>query len=217
MPDSGFSIFAGTMSAPSNNPSPITELSVSRLAEPEGIHEAKVSADKQSAFLQEIMPAVDQAKSHEVAQALAEKARCLYAETRWAPSAVQLQRGRAHLMGAFRQPTNLPLHTFAKLAGKSRQQVLEDIDARSLLALNVASCGIRIPGWQLDDVKLLLTQMVLFNAKGVDDWTIYYALSAPLEGLGGSSPIEAVTATSIRHTAVAALNATGLQIQRCSD
>ena len=67
-----------------------------------------------------------------------------------------------------------------------------DILARRLLALN-GPRGQKLPDWQLDPVKQQLTQTVLQEVEGIDHWTIYRALSEPLEGLGGRSPVDAVT------------------------
>lgn len=38
-----------------------------------------------------------------------------------------------------------------------------------------------------------MTLAVLQEVEGIDNWTIYRALSELLEGLGGRSPVEAVT------------------------
>jgi len=44
----------------------------------------------------------------------------------------------------------------------------------------------------------------------IDGWTLYRALSEPLEGLGGRSPVEAVTAGSIGEVTKAVFNVLGL-------
>lgn len=128
-----------------------------------------------------------------------------------------MQSGAAILRDAFNQPTNLPLRTFAGLAGKSTGDIYADIDARLLLALGVGPASLRLPHWQLDVVKRRMTQLVLCFATDVDDWTIYRTLTAPLEGLGGLAPVDAVNANSIKHTAVAALNVLGVQIDRAEE
>jgi hypothetical protein len=125
-----------------------------------------------------------------VEQTLARKATALRAETRWMPGDTEIQRGRALLLEAFDRPDNLPLPEFARLANKSRQQIYKDIEARRLLALNVGPRGQKLPDWQLDRVKHQLTQAVLQGADSVDQWTLYRALSEPLEGLAGRSPVD---------------------------
>lgn len=190
---------------------PITEQDVSQFAGPVVIHDAKAFADKLQEFVEARLDAAVHAANLEVAQALARKAAAhLRAGSTWTPGATEVQRGRTIMMTAFNQPTNLPLREFAALAGKSRQQIYRDIDARRLLALNVGPRGQKLPDWQLDEVKRQLTQHVLVAAEGVDDWTVYRALSQPLEGLGGRAPIDAVTADSVERTAGAVVNVLGL-------
>lgn len=189
---------------------PITEHDVSQFAGPVVIRDAKAFADKLQEFVEARLDAAIHAANLEVAKALASKAAHLRAGSTWTPGATEVQRGRTIMMTAFNQPTNLPLREFAALAGKSRQQIYRDIDARRLLALNVGPRGQRLPDWQLDDVKRRLTQHVLVAAEGVDDWTVYRALSQPLEGLGGRAPIDAVTADSVERTAGVVVNVLGL-------
>ncbi|WP_425601030.1 hypothetical protein [Dyella sedimenti] len=155
-------------------------------------------------FVGDHLPCVD------VERALVHKAASLCASTRWHPGEADVQRGRAVLQEAFEQPHNLPLPEFARLAGKSRQQIYKDIKAHRLLALSVGPRGQKLPDWQLDPVKLQLTQVVLQKAEGIDPWTMYRALSEPLEGLGGCSPIESVIAGSIDDIALAVLNVLGV-------
>jgi hypothetical protein len=52
--------------------------------------------------------------------------------------------------------------------------------------------GQKLPDWQLDPVKQQLTQTVLQEVEGIDNWTIYRAVSEPLESLGGRAPVDAV-------------------------
>jgi len=121
----------------------------------------------------------------------------LRAKTRWVPSEADIQRGREVLLRDYEHVHNLPLQDFAHLAQKSLQQILDEIQKGQLLALNVGSRGLKIPDWQLDPVKLLLTQSVLKSASDVDSWTLYNSLSLPLEGLDGISPVDAVAADSV--------------------
>jgi hypothetical protein len=169
------------------------------------------------AFVHEQLEAVELPSSLEiplsaemVEQSLARKAAALRADTRWVPGESDIQRGRALLLEAFDRPDNLPLAEFARLADKSRQQIYKDIDARRLIALNVGRRGQKLPDWQLDPVKLQLTQAVLRKAVDIDHWTLYHALSEPLQGLGRRSPIDAVTGNSVEEVAKAVFNVLGI-------
>ena len=140
--------------------------------------------------------------SREVSRALAEsdgagQGRSLRAKNRWKTSANQLQRGRALLLKEFRKPHNLTVTQFAVLAGKSRHQIYKCIKSKRLLALAIGARGHRIPDWQLDPSKKQLTQALLENARGVDDWTLYYALTESNEALAGKVPIQAVKVRNV--------------------
>ena len=61
-------------------------------------------------------------------------------------------------------------------------------------------------------MKQQLTQAVLQEVEGIDNWTIYGALSEPLEGLGGRSPVDAVTPDLIDKVSEAVFNVLGVQV-----
>jgi len=177
------------------------------------IKDAGAFAAELQAFVHESVEAVELPPSlerEEVTQSLARKATALRAAHRWKPGETDIQRGRALLLEAFGESRNLPLPEFARLAGKSRQQIYKDIDARRLLALNVGPRGQKLPDWQLDPVKQQLTQAVLQDIEGIDHWTVYRALSDPLESLGGRAPVDEVTHRSIDDIAKAVLNVLGV-------
>jgi len=195
----------------------VTVDEVRRFSDTVEIRDAQAFAAELEAFVQERIESVELPPSMEIPievetvdQTLARKAAALRADTRWAPRETEIQRGRAAMLEAFEQPHNLPLPDFARLANKSRQQIYKDIEARRLLALNVGRRGQRLPDWQLDPVKQRLTQVVLQSASEVDAWTLYRALSEPLEGLAGRSPVEAVTADSVDDVAKAVFNVLGV-------
>jgi hypothetical protein len=195
----------------------VTVDEVSRFAAAVDIRDAHAFAAELQAFVRERLNAVQQAgqpappgPAGDVEQALARKAAALRAPTRWTPRATDIQRGRRMLLDAFNQPHNLLLSDFAGLAGKSRQQIYKDIEARRLLALNVGPRGCRLPDWQLDPVKQQLTQAVLGGSTGVDNWTLYRALSEPLEALGGLSPVQTVTPASVDAVARAVFTVLGI-------
>lgn len=195
----------------------VTVDEVRRFSDTVEIRDAQAFAAELEAFVQERIESVELPPSMEIPievetvdQTLARKAAALRADTRWAPRETEIQRGRAAMLEAFEQPHNLPLPDFARLANKSRQQIYKDIEARRLLALNVGRRGQRLPDWQLDPVKQRLTQVVLQSASEVDAWTLYRALSEPLEGLAGRSPVEAVTVDSVDDVAKAVFNVLGV-------
>ena len=166
------------------------------------------------ALIQEKMAAAEQAAAGpaDVRDQLADKARALRAETRWTPSATDLQRGRSAMLRVFEAPQNLPLTQFARLADKSRQQIYKDLSAhpRRLLALSVGPRKQRLPEWQLDPVRLNLTRQVLKLAEDLDPWTLFRALSDPLDALDGRSPVDAVTAGNLDEIVAKVRSALGL-------
>lgn len=141
---------------------------------------------------------------------LSRKADALVAAEPWQPSVTDLQRGRAILMEAFGAPSNMSVQNFAKLAGKVRQQIYEDIKARRLLTISAGPKKQKVPEWQLDQTKLALTRSVLVAAPDVDNWTIYKALSEPLESLGGRAPVEVVEPSSVDKLTKTVMNVLGI-------
>ncbi len=198
-------------------PQVTVEDAVQRFSATVEIRDARAFAAELQAFVHERVEAVELPPSlgvpltaSTVEQTLARKASALRADSRWVPGDTEIQRGRALLLEAFDQPHNLPLPEFARLANKSRQQIYKDIDARRLLALNVGPRGQKLPDWQLDPVKQQLTQTVVNGAADIDHWTLYRALSEPLEGLAGRSPVDVVTADSVDEVAKAVFNVLGV-------
>ncbi len=193
----------------------VTAEDLRRFADAVEIRDAKAFAAELQAFVHERVAAVKLPANMEaetVEKILARKTAALRADTRGAPNETDVQRGRAVLLETFNQPQNLAPPEFAKLAHKSRQQIYKDIRARRLLALNVGPRGQKLPDWQLDPVKQQLTQTVLQDVGGIDNWTIYRALSEPLEGLGRRSPVDAVMPGMIDDVAKAVFNVLGVQV-----
>ncbi|MCE4369694.1 integrase [Xanthomonas hortorum] len=195
----------------------VTVEDVGRFSKTVVIRDARAFADQLQAFVQERVEAVELPASLDappepetVGQTLARKAAALRAGTRWAPSETDIQRGRALLLDAFGQPHNLTVPEFARLAHKSRQQIYKDIEAGRLLALRLGPRGQRLPDWQLDPARQALTQAVVQHAAGIDAWTLYRALSDPLESLDGRSPVAAVTADTVDAVARAVFNVLGV-------
>ncbi|MPZ42855.1 MAG: DUF4102 domain-containing protein [Betaproteobacteria bacterium] len=113
------------------------------------------------------------------------------------PILTGIQCERAVMVATFEAPQNLPLPVFAKLAGKSRDQINRDIKHRRLLSLTLGNRGHRIPDWQLDPVRHAFTCAVLERVPERDAWAIYGAMSEPLDGLSGRTPIDAVSAGNV--------------------
>jgi len=100
-------------------------------------------------------------------------------------------------LSLYESPGNLPLSIFARLAEKPEEQIFQDIRAGRLLALHLSDQGYRIPDWQLDPAKYLLTLVVLTHADEANAWAIYSVLSKPTDRLADRSPVEIVTAGTI--------------------
>ena len=208
---------SNTMEFIADQLSRVTADEVRRFADTVEIRDAEAFAAELEVFMHERLERVEWPASVEevsaqqaVRQTLARKAAALRAPARWKPGDTDIQRGRAAMLEAYDRPQNLPLPEFARLANKVRQQIYKDIDAGRLLALNVGPRGRKLPDWQLDPVKQRLTQVVLQAASGIDAWTLYRALSEPLEGLEGRAPVEAVTEDSIDAVARAVFNVLGV-------
>ncbi|MBV2205649.1 MAG: integrase arm-type DNA-binding domain-containing protein [Pseudomonas sp.] len=108
------------------------------------------------------------------------------------------QRERMEMLEIYEAPHNLPVVQFARLAGKSRDQINREIKAGKLLTLNVGNRGQRIPEWQLDPYKHELTRLLMIKLSGkVDSWRLHRALVQPQEQLEGRSPINAVVADNV--------------------
>ncbi|MGG2509392.1 tyrosine-type recombinase/integrase [Pseudomonas aeruginosa] len=98
---------------------------------------------------------------------------------------------------AYNSSNNLPFSAFAKLACRPCEQVMQDIKSGRLLALFNGDMGYRVPVWQIEQTKYLLTLMVMTHTDRIDDLAIYSALSKPMAHFGGLSPLEVVTSDTI--------------------
>jgi len=109
------------------------------------------------------------------------------------PQVSEIQRQRAEMLATYEASNNLPLLVFAKLAGKSRDQINRDIKARRLLSLSLGNRGQRIPDWQLDPLRHKLVLAALERFPDVDAWRLYRTVCEPHERFKGRSPIDALT------------------------
>ena len=108
----------------------------------------------------------------------------------------ELQRERMEMINAFEAPDNLPVVQFARLAGKSRDQINREIKAGKLLTLSIGNRGQRIPEWQLDPVKARLVQGVIKRLSCVDSWQLYRELMQHDRSLEGSA-VKKVSAANL--------------------
>ena len=144
------------------------------------------------------------------ADRLGSQSAALRAADAWTPPATAIQRGRAVQVDEFERPHNLSIPEFARLAGKSRQQIYKDLAARRLLAITLGARRQRLPDWQLQAPALELTRAVVAAAPGVDAWTLYLVLGEPHAALQGRSPVAAVTPGSVERIAGLVLDGLGL-------
>lgn len=116
-----------------------------------------------------------------------------------APAVVisDVQRERMEILSIYEAPHNLLVTQFAKLAGKSRDQINREIKAGKLLTLSIGNRGQRIPEWQLDPIKHQITHLLMKKFDGIDPWQLYRVLTQRSEQLNGRSAIEAVTTNNI--------------------
>lgn len=105
-----------------------------------------------------------------------------------------LQRERMEMLQIYESPYNLPPARFAKLAGKSRDQIHREIGAGKLQALKIGNRGQRIPDWQLDPIKNQLTMALKNKIPSFDAYRLYRVLTQKCELLDGRSLVDVVTA-----------------------
>ena len=91
------------------------------------------------------------------------------------PVVSDIQRERLAMLAAYEAPTNLTVPEFARLAGKSREQVSREIKSGRLLAIRLGNRGFRVPDWQLDSSRLAQTQEALMVEK--TPWDAFWVLS----------------------------------------
>lgn len=118
-----------------------------------------------------------------------------------APEISDIHRACQEMLAVYEAPQNLPVTLFAKLAGKSRDQVNRELKAGKLLALRVGNRGQRVPDWQLDPVKNKLTQTVLGLVGDDSTWQLYSALTQPQQQLDDMAQIDHVTPDNVHAVA----------------
>ncbi|GLU38375.1 hypothetical protein [Pseudomonas sp. NBRC 100443] len=111
------------------------------------------------------------------------------------------QRERLAMLEIYEAPSSLPVVQFAKLAGKSRDQINREIKAGKLLTLSMGNRGQRIPDWQLDPLTQELVRTVLQHVRDVDLWRLYRMLLLPRKTLAGQSAIAAIRPNNLHGVA----------------
>lgn len=98
------------------------------------------------------------------------------------PQVSEIQREREEMLTIYESPSSLPVPLFAKLAGKSKDQVNRELKAGKLLSISIGNRGQRVPDWQLVPLKLKLAQVMLSRVTQADAWELYYLLTKPTQG-----------------------------------
>jgi hypothetical protein len=130
----------------------------------------------------------------------------------WRPTEMQLQQGRAVLVKELARPENLSVADFARLAGKSRAQIYNDINAKRYLAVSRGGPrGARLPDFQLREEGQALVELLLKQAKDVDAWTWYTLLMEPNEAINGKVPGYVVQHKNVKQMAALLMAQLGFQ------
>src|SRR3546814_12074955 len=64
-----------------------------------------------------------------------------------------IKQNRQAQLDTYEAPHNLPIPAFAKLAGKSRDQINREIASGQLLAISFGNRGRRVHDWQMAPVR----------------------------------------------------------------
>jgi hypothetical protein len=105
----------------------------------------------------------------------------------------EIQREREEMLTIYESASNLPVPMFAKLAGKSKDQINRELKAGKLLSISLGNRGQRVPDWQLVPLKHRLAQTLMNQSPDADAWDLYRALTKPHGELGNRAAIDAVT------------------------
>jgi hypothetical protein len=114
------------------------------------------------------------------------------------PELSEVQRLYQEKLAIYEAPHIMPVIQFARLAGKSRDQINREIKAGKLLTLSMGNRGQRLPDWQLSPLKGRLVQAVLKQvASHADAWDIYRALTSSNPHLAGRVPVDMATPVNL--------------------
>ncbi|KAA5629565.1 tyrosine-type recombinase/integrase [Pseudomonas aeruginosa] len=113
------------------------------------------------------------------------------------PEVSEIQREREEMLAVYEAQSSLPVPLFAKLAGKSKDQVNRELKAGKLLSISIGNRGQRVPDWQLVPLKLKLAQVLLKRLPHVEGWELYHLLTKPHQGLDDRAAVDVVTPTNL--------------------
>ncbi|MGB3288721.1 MAG: integrase arm-type DNA-binding domain-containing protein [Burkholderiaceae bacterium] len=113
------------------------------------------------------------------------------------PEVSAIQREREEMLAIYEGPSSLPVPLFAKLAGKSKDQINRELKAGKLLSISMGNRGQRIPDWQLVPLKQKLAQVLLKEYPDTDSWELYYLLTKPHTELADRAAIDTVTPSNL--------------------
>ncbi|TFY95196.1 DUF4102 domain-containing protein [Pseudomonas nabeulensis] len=108
-----------------------------------------------------------------------------------------IQREREAMLAIYEDSSSLPVPLFAKLAGKSKDQINRELKAGKLLSLSLGNRGQRVPDWQLVPLKQKLAQTLMKQCPEADSWELYHLLTKPHPGLDDRAAIDMVTPTNL--------------------
>ncbi len=113
------------------------------------------------------------------------------------PEISAIQREREEMLAIYEAPTSLPVPLFAKLAGKSKDQINRELKAGKLLSISLGNRGQRIRDWQLVPLKQKLAQVLLKEYPDTDSWSLYHLLTEPHAELADRAAIDIVTPANL--------------------
>ncbi|ABI58299.1 tyrosine-type recombinase/integrase [Nitrosomonas eutropha] len=113
------------------------------------------------------------------------------------PETSTIQREREEMLAIYEAPDNLPVPLFAKLAGKSKDQINRELKAGKLLSISLGNRGQRVPDWQLVPLKQKLVQVLLKQCPDTDPWALYHLLTKPHAELSDRTAIDTVTPSNL--------------------
>ena len=193
--------------------SPWRTCAASRIPSKSG--DAPAFAAELQAFIHERVEAVKLPANLEgetVEHALKRKTAALRAETRWRRLKPTSSEAAPCCWKPSTSRTTCRPRSTPSWRDKSRQQIGWDILARRLLALNVGAARPETARLAARPGEAAVDPNRASGGRGHRPWTIYRALSEPLEGLGGRSPVDAVTHGTIDDVAEAVFNVLGVQV-----
>ena len=131
------------------------------------------------------------------------------AEKPWRPNDTLLERGRRLQQKQLRRPGMLTVQQFARAEGTSERRVRFELarPCSKWLMLGTRGMAPRMPAWKSSRAHEWLIRELRKHGRGLDVWTIYWALDARLPGLGDERPIDVIAWKNRRRVLSAVLSA----------